>query len=163
MHVNGKQSSMQPDHDGWVKSTFAERRCVKYVADDQNTTHCLCGQPREHHINNNNHREENIQEDDNEWNPITHTISQPTDAFGSIKFSDGLHPNKARYIRLAYNSSSDDIFQLLTSKRWGHVQPKLVISVHGDSSEVQLNSQLKRILHKGLVGTAKIAGEIIST
>ncbi len=158
MPVNGDHSYIQLDHDGWVKSTFTERHCVKYVADDQNTTHCLCGQTQEHHIDT--HGEESIQEDNKEWHPITHTLGKPTDAFGSINFLGGSPPNKAQYIRLAYDSSSDDIFQLLT-KRWEYGQPKLVISVHGDS--VQLNSQLKCIFPKGLVGAAKITGESIST
>ena len=91
------------------------------------------------------------------WTPIYHTVSCPTDAFGTIDFLGGPHPNKAQYIRLGYDSRPDLILQLLT-RQWGLELPKLIISIQGGKTNFELNPPLKNTLSMGLLRAAKTTG-----
>ncbi|KIH67285.1 hypothetical protein ANCDUO_02385 [Ancylostoma duodenale] len=38
------------------------------------------------------------------WSLKKHTISLPTNAFGTIEFQGGPHPHKAQYVRLGFDT-----------------------------------------------------------
>ena len=61
---------------------------------------------------------------------------------------------EAQYLRLAFDSRTDHILQLLT-KQWGLELPKLVISVHGGRNQFQLSEKLRNYLKNGLMKIAK--------
>jgi transient receptor potential cation channel subfamily M protein 3 len=142
----------------WMELAFNKRVCYRYVRSRKNDGRCFCGQGWTYHPtpeDANAEREESATE---VWNPMTHTITAPTDAFGTIDFHDGPHPNKAQYIRLAHDSSSERIVQLLT-RGWGLELPKLIISVHGGKANFDLSPRLKKIVQTGLLRAAKTTGK----
>lgn len=94
--------------------------------------------------------------------PKKHSILMPTDAYGIIEFEGGCHPSKAQYVRLAHDTSAENIIRLLQTQ-WGLGLPKLLISVHGGLSDFQLQPKLKRVFKKGLFKAAKTTGAWIVT
>lgn len=138
----------------WIESTFKKRECYRYMGSAEDDNRCCCGRElSSHRIRS----VERIVEPDEIWRTSRNTISSPTDAYGTIDFLEGPHPNKAQYIRIASDSRSDHILQLMT-KEWGLGLPKLVISVHGGKANFELNNNLKTELNKGLLKTAKTTG-----
>ena len=91
------------------------------------------------------------------WNVDQHTEESPTDAYGTIEFQGGPHPNKAQYVRVAHNTSARELVQLLQSQ-WGLDLPKLVISVQGGIANFEMQPKLKRVFRKGLLRAAKTTG-----
>ncbi|NWW11695.1 TRPM6 protein, partial [Oreocharis arfaki] len=97
------------------------------------------------------------QSDGGEWSVQKHTRMSPTDAFGTINFQDGDHTYHAKYIRLSYDSSLDQLLHLMV-KEWQIELPKLVISVHGGIQNFKLPSKVKQVFSKGLVKAAESTG-----
>ncbi|KFR14132.1 Transient receptor potential cation channel subfamily M member 6, partial [Opisthocomus hoazin] len=100
--------------------------------------------------------------DGGEWSVQNHTKKSPTDAFGTINFQDGDHTYHAKYIRLSYDSSLDQLLHLMV-KEWQMELPKLVISVHGGIQDFRLPSKVKQVFSKGLVNAAETTGAWIIT
>ncbi|XP_019466054.1 transient receptor potential cation channel subfamily M member 6-like isoform X2 [Meleagris gallopavo] len=99
---------------------------------------------------------------DEEWSVQKHTKTSPTDAFGTINFQDGDHTYHAKYIRLSYDSSLDQLLHLMVNE-WQMELPKLVISVHGGTENFKLPSKVKQVFSKGLVKAAETTGAWIIT
>uniref|UniRef100_A0A8C3KWQ0 non-specific serine/threonine protein kinase n=1 Tax=Chrysolophus pictus TaxID=9089 RepID=A0A8C3KWQ0_CHRPC len=99
---------------------------------------------------------------DEEWSVQKHTKTSPTDAFGTINFQDGDHTYHAKYIRLSYDSSLDQLLHLMINE-WQMELPKLVISVHGGTENFKLPSKVKQVFSKGLVKAAETTGAWIIT
>ncbi len=139
--------SIQTSRDGWVERNFKKMECTECVP--MTETIKQYGQTQ--------NIRETIEELDEDLTLVQTTISSPTDAFGTIHFLGDSHPTyKAKYIRLAVDTTPELIFQLLTGE-WGLGQPKFVISVqHGgrSNSSVALFPQLQRVFTQGLVGVA---------
>ncbi|ELT97529.1 hypothetical protein CAPTEDRAFT_120255, partial [Capitella teleta] len=91
------------------------------------------------------------------WSVEFHTEASPTDAFGTIEFQGGPHPNKAQYVRVAHDTRPQELLQLLQSQ-WGLELPKLVISVQGGIANFEMQPKLKRVFRKGLLRAAKTTG-----
>lgn len=149
---------------GWVEQSFSKRDCARFVASAKETAtsgkeanQCACGEKRAYHKS---HGVTSVGEPGEVWAPAHHTVSSPTDAFGTIDFLGGPHPNKAQFIRLGFDSRPDLIFQLLT-REWGLELPKLIISVHGGKANFDLQPRLKRVLRKGLLRAAKTTGKFL--
>ncbi|NXA13374.1 TRPM6 protein, partial [Sapayoa aenigma] len=102
------------------------------------------------------------QRDGGEWSVQNHTRMSPTDAFGTISFQDGDHTYRAKYIRLSYDSSLDQLLHLMI-KEWQMELPKLVISVHGGIKNFKLPAKVKQAFSKGLVKAAESTGAWIIT
>ncbi|CAK9293432.1 unnamed protein product [Gordionus sp. m RMFG-2023] len=88
------------------------------------------------------------------WNPIVHTSTLHTNAFGTIEFQGISHRHNAQYIRLSYDTPPESIAQLMIS-HWGIEFPKLLISIHGGLSNFELSPKLSNLFQKGLVKAAK--------
>ena len=142
------------DSTEWIEVAFSKRECNRYVASSKDATRCACGQTWSYHKT---HGIQSSSVADEVWSPTKHTISSPTDAYGTIDFLGGPHPNKAQFIRLGFDSRPDQIFQLLT-REWGLELPKLVISVHGGKVNFKLNPRLKLVFKEGLLQAAKTTG-----
>lgn len=140
----------------WVELAFNKRECHRYVPSTKDVARCACGQTWAFHKT---HGVESVGEPGEVWGPSRHTISSPTDAYGTIDFLGGPHPNKAQFIRLSFDSRSDLILQLLT-KEWGLELPKLIISVHGGKANFDLSTRLKKVLRHGLLRAAKTTGKV---
>ena len=150
---------MEPKHK---ELAFQKRVCCQYIASSKkNSHHCACGQSRSAHKSLHGDQPEQMLDAasaaSSSWNVISHTISSPTDAFGTIDFLDGPHSNKAQYIRLAHDSPCDQILQLL-NQGWSIELPKLVISVHGGKANFELNPRVKQVIQTGLLRAAKTTG-----
>ena len=144
--------------DKWMELAFNKRVCCRYVRSRKNDGRCSCGQEWTYHTTQGDANVEREESATEVWNPMTHTITAPTDAFGTIDFHDGPHPNKAQYTRLAHDSPSERIVQLLT-RGWGLELPKLIISVHGGKANFDLSPRLKKIVQTGLLRAAKTTGK----
>uniref|UniRef100_G3PZU2 Transient receptor potential cation channel, subfamily M, member 1a n=1 Tax=Gasterosteus aculeatus aculeatus TaxID=481459 RepID=G3PZU2_GASAC len=96
------------------------------------------------------------------WNPVKHTQSSPTDAYGVIEFQGGGHVNKAMYIRVANDSKPDHLLHLMV-KEWQLELPTLLISVHGGLQNFDLPPKLKQFFGKGLIKAAVTTGAWIFT
>ncbi|KAM4049331.1 LOW QUALITY PROTEIN: transient receptor potential cation channel subfamily M member 6 [Anomaloglossus baeobatrachus] len=162
----------------WIESIFCKRECAKIIPASkdphrchggchvcQNLIRCCCGKligdhpgidfdwpiyctPQE--IN------------DEEWSVQKHTKTSPTDAFGTINFQDGHHTYHAKYIRISYDTSLDQLMHLMINE-WQMELPKLVISVHGGVQNFKLPSKIKQVFGKGLVKAAETTGAWILT
>ncbi|KAI9554622.1 hypothetical protein GHT06_019895 [Daphnia sinensis] len=150
---------LRPGDPRWVEQSFSKRDCCRFVTSTKETSQCACGQTWAYHKT---HGVESVGEPGEVWAPTFHTVSSPTDAYGTIDFLGGPHPNKAQFIRLGFDSRPDLILQLLT-REWGLELPKLIISVHGGKANFELNPRLKRVLRKGLLRAAKTTGAWILT
>ena len=74
----------------------------------------------------------------------------------------GHYPNKARYVRLSYDTSPDLVVELMTLV-WGVPLPKLLITIRGGNSNFELTSWLGQLLQTGLVKAAKATNAWILT
>merc|ERR1711911_185699 len=84
-----------------MELTFSKRECRRFVAGPKDGGRCACGATWAHH------KTHGVDVDAvgaaagaEVWSPAHHTVSSPTDAFGTIDFLGGPHPNKAQFIRL---------------------------------------------------------------
>ncbi|NXO05082.1 TRPM6 protein, partial [Rhinopomastus cyanomelas] len=162
----------------WIEEVFSKRECAHIIPSSkdphrcpagcqmcQNLIRCCCGRligdhpgidyrwPAYHTA---------PQRDGAKWSVQKHTKMSPTDAFGTISFQDGDRTYHAKYIRLSYDSSLDQLLHLML-KEWQMELPKLVISVHGGIQDFKLPSKFKQIFSTGLVKAAETTGAWIIT
>ena len=74
-----------------------------------------------------NPSQDQFEHDFERWNVAKHTTLYPTNAYGIIEFENMLHPAKAHYLRLAYDTNPSQIVHLFT-KQWRLQLPNLVSS-----------------------------------
>ncbi|NXF79553.1 TRPM6 protein, partial [Sclerurus mexicanus] len=162
----------------WIEEVFSKRECAHIIPSSkdlhrcpagrqvcQNLIRCCCGRLIGEHPGidcNWPVSQAGSQGDGGEWSVQKHTKMSPTDAFGTISFQDGDHTYHAKYIRLSYDSSLDQLLHLIV-KEWQMELPKLVISVHGGIQNFKLPSKVKQVFSKGLVKAAESTGAWIIT
>ncbi|XP_072007042.1 transient receptor potential cation channel subfamily M member 6 [Engystomops pustulosus] len=162
----------------WIEGIFCKRECAKIIPASkdphrcqggcqicQNLIRCCCGRLIGDHPGLDYDwpiysvpQEVN----DEEWSVQKHTKTSPTDAFGTINFQGGHHTYHAKYIRISYDTSLDQLMHLMI-KEWQMELPKLVISVHGGVQNFKLPSKVKQAFGKGLVKAAETTGAWILT
>uniref|UniRef100_A0A8B9PX21 non-specific serine/threonine protein kinase n=1 Tax=Apteryx owenii TaxID=8824 RepID=A0A8B9PX21_APTOW len=162
----------------WIEEVFSKRECANIIPSSkdphrcsagcqvcQNLIRCCCGRLIGDHAEVDCSwpiYQAALQKGDEEWSVQKHTKTSPTDAFGTINFQDGDHTYHAKYIRLSYDSSLDQLLHLMV-KEWQMELPKLVISVHGGIQNFKLPSKVKQVFSKGLVKAAETTGAWIIT
>ncbi|XP_074022455.1 transient receptor potential cation channel subfamily M member 6 [Numenius arquata] len=162
----------------WIEEVFSKRECAHIIPSSkdphrcpagcqvcQNLIRCCCGRFIGDHPGVDCSwpvYQAAPQRDGGEWSVQKHTKMSPTDAFGTINFQDGDHTYHAKYIRLSYDSSLDQLLHLMV-KEWQMELPKLVISVHGGIQNFKLPSKVKQVFSKGLVKAAETTGAWIIT
>ncbi|XP_021236874.1 transient receptor potential cation channel subfamily M member 6 isoform X2 [Numida meleagris] len=161
----------------WIEEVFSKRECaniIPYLKDPhrcpagcqvcQNLIRCCCGRLIGDHSGADCSWPvyQTALQRDEEWSVQKHTRTSPTDAFGTINFQDGDHTYHAKYIRLSYDSSLDQLLHLMVNE-WQMELPKLVISVHGGTENFRLPSKVKQVFNKGLVKAAETTGAWIIT
>lgn len=129
---------------------FFRRRCKKFIPTTNIPSRCFCGRPESEHGNSIEHHplspvkppnralksvpskllftnpsHDQSEHDYERWNVAKHTTLYPTNAYGIIEFENMLHPAKAHYLRLAYDTNPSQIVHLFT-KQWRLQLPNLV-------------------------------------
>lgn len=129
---------------------FFRRRCKKFIPTTNDPSRCFCGRFDSQHGNSIEHAtpdpvkppiralkfvpskllQTNPSHDQSEhdferWNVAKHTTLYPTNAYGMIEFENMLHPAKAHYVRMTYDTNPSQIVQLFT-KQWRLQLPNLV-------------------------------------
>jgi len=146
----------------WIEANFQKRECVQFVPSPKDENRCCCGLSFTFHCGTGLDIDSYKAVEQQQWTPSRHTQSSPTDAYGTIEFQGGPHPNKAQYVRLAYDTRPDLIMQLFT-REWSLELPKLLITVQGGKANFELQPKLKKVLRKGLLKAAKTTGAWIFT
>ncbi|XP_073954021.1 transient receptor potential cation channel, subfamily M isoform X7 [Choristoneura fumiferana] len=141
----------------WIESTFQKRECKYFVPSAKDEHVCWCGLSKTAHGAN-----IAVASAGEAWMPARHTQPAPTDAYGTVEFQGGPHPTKAQYVRLAHDTRSELIVQLLT-REWALDRPKLLITIQGGKANFDLQPKLKKVLRKGLLKAAKTTGAWIFT
>ncbi|KAK3787677.1 hypothetical protein RRG08_031907 [Elysia crispata] len=95
------------------------------------------------------------------WNPETHTIKQPTNAFGEIEFV-GYGDHVAKYVRVGVDTHMETMLQLLT-QAWNMEKPNLLISVTGGAKNFSMKTRLREVFRRGLMKAALSTGAWIVT
>jgi hypothetical protein len=131
---------------------FFRRRCKKFIPTTAEPSRCFCGRLESEHDNSVEHRplspikppnralkfvppklllinpsHDQSEHDFERWNVAKHTTLYPTNAYGIIEFENMLHPAKAHYLRLAYDTNPSQIVHLF-AKQWRLQLPNLVRS-----------------------------------
>ncbi|XP_074934227.1 transient receptor potential cation channel subfamily M member 6 isoform X2 [Phalacrocorax aristotelis] len=174
----GRHPAARQSPRSWIEEAFSKRECAHIISSSkdphrcpagcqvcQNLIRCCCGRLIGDHPGVDYSWpvcQAAPQRDDGEWSVQRHTKTSPTDAFGTINFQDGDHTYHAKYIRLSYDSSLDQLLYLMV-KEWQMELPKLVISVHGGIQNFRLPSKVKQVFSKGLVKAAETTGAWIIT
>lgn len=129
---------------------FFRRRCKKFIPTTNEPSRCFCGRRETEHHNTieqrvlspvkprnralksvppkllfTNPSHDQSEHDFERWNVAKHTTLYPTNAYGIIEFENMLHPAKAHYLRLAYDTNPSQIVHLFT-KQWRLQLPNLV-------------------------------------
>lgn len=129
---------------------FFRRRCKRFIPTTNDPSRCYCGRLESEHLKTIEHPSSspvkppnralksvpskllltNPSHDQSErnyerWNCAKHTTLYPTNAYGIIEFENMLHPAKAQYLRLAYDTNPSQILHLFT-KQWRLQLPNLV-------------------------------------
>uniref|UniRef100_A0A8B9CG38 Transient receptor potential cation channel subfamily M member 6 n=1 Tax=Anser brachyrhynchus TaxID=132585 RepID=A0A8B9CG38_9AVES len=148
----------------WIEEVFSKRECANIIPNLKDPHRCCCGRLIGDHpgLDGSWPVYQPALQRDEEWSVQKHTKMSPTDAFGTINFQDGDHTYHAKYIRLSYDSSLDQLLHLMV-KEWQMELPKLVISVHGGIQNFKLPSKIKQVFSKGLVKAAETTGAWIIT
>ncbi|XP_044213224.1 transient receptor potential cation channel subfamily M member 1-like isoform X1 [Thunnus albacares] len=152
----------------WIERTFQKRECIQIIP-GKDASRCSCGQLVTQHTSiPSGPREDGaplVQLDvqpAERWNPLKHTQTRPTDAYGILEFQEGGHVNKAMYIRVSYDSKPDSLLHLMV-KDWQLELPTLLISIHGGLQNFDLPPKLKQVFGKGLIKAAVTTGAWIFT
>ncbi|KAM8855420.1 transient receptor potential cation channel subfamily M member 2 isoform 2-T2 [Spinachia spinachia] len=150
-------SLQRPSVTSWIRENIHRRECCffeKGVREDE----CKCGHSKADHVG------EAIQPDNltgESWDKHRHVRKVATDAFGDISFG-GLAQKTSKYARVATDTSSEILYQLLT-KQWKLSPPNLLISVTGGAKNFYLKARLKSMFHRGLTKVAQTTGAWIIT
>lgn len=142
-----------------VEKTLFKRECVKFVPEKENgMIRCRCGHSRSDHpdaAESGSRKRSGVGGE--KWNPELNTVAYPTDAYGTIEFQGGSHPSKAKFVRLAYDTSPDKILSLLLNS-WKLQLPNLLISIQGGISNFEMLPKLQKAFRAGLLNAAKTTG-----
>jgi transient receptor potential cation channel subfamily M protein 3 len=157
-------SSSSTAQADWIIENFEKRECSFFISSSKDPDKCGCGKWRNQHSAQafQGPEERYRGSRDQKWVISRHTLSAPTDAFGTIEFQGGPHPHKAQYIRLSFDSNPADIMTLF-EKVWQIPPPKLIITVHGGISNFDIQPKLARVFRKGLLKAARTTGAWIIT
>ena len=139
-----------------IPKEFQKLECDRFIPysgteEQKNSEQCACGLERVHHATQKDGEVNEV------WCSEKHTLSSPTNAYGTIQF-DGTDPNKAHFIRLSRYTQPGIVIRLMID-HWQIKKPKLVISIRGGQSNFKLNPELKNIIGTGLVRTAQSTGK----
>uniref|UniRef100_A0A914LE80 TRPM SLOG domain-containing protein n=1 Tax=Meloidogyne incognita TaxID=6306 RepID=A0A914LE80_MELIC len=159
----------------WLERVFQRRECIKFIPADDHSDRCCCGRVSAEHSQlalsrftssvvtrgARFHLSSSGQSSGN-WTIGTCTACTPTDAYGTVEFQGGTHVHKARYLRLSFDSDPADIMNLM-ERLWGLERPRLVISVHGGTSDFNVPEKLGRVFREGLLKAAETTGAWVLT
>ncbi|CAD5206325.1 unnamed protein product [Bursaphelenchus okinawaensis] len=150
----------------WIEETFKKYECIKYIPDPL-SDRCGCGRPSSHHSQLALSRftlsmVKPVDKTPQKWSIKEHNQSLPTDAYGTIEFQGGMHPHKAQYVRLSFDSNPADVFHLM-EKVWKLKRPRLVITIHGGSANFDMPDRLGQLFREGLLKAAETTGAWIIT
>ncbi|CAF0916482.1 unnamed protein product [Rotaria sordida] len=176
-----------PINDSNLCMVFFRRRCKKFIPTTYDPSRCFCGRLESEHDNRfeyhpfspvkpptralksistklllTNPSHDQSEHDYERWNVAKHTTLYPTNAYGIIEFENMLHPAKAHYIRLAYDTNPSQIVHLFT-KQWRLQLPNLIVTIHGGIQNFELEPRLRQVLKRGLLKAAKTTGAWIFT
>ncbi|KAJ8392633.1 hypothetical protein AAFF_G00073070 [Aldrovandia affinis] len=141
----------------WIKQNLRKKECCFYVEDESKGV-CECGYPRIHHTEDAFKPDEFVGET---WDRHKHIREVPTDAYGDISFG-GLGQKIGKYVRVSTDTSTDDLYQLMTD-HWKLRPPNLLISVTGGAQNFYMRSRLKEMFRRGLIKVAQTTGAWILT
>ncbi|KAJ8253025.1 hypothetical protein GJAV_G00208300 [Gymnothorax javanicus] len=141
----------------WVKQNIKKKECCFYVEDGSKGV-CMCGYPRLHHADDAFKPDQFVGET---WNKHKHIREVPTDAYGDISF-DGQGQKMGKYARVSTDTSTDDLYQLMT-EHWKLRPPNLLISVTGGAQNFYMRARLKEMFRRGLIKVAQTTGAWILT
>lgn len=183
---------MSLNRHNWVRETFTRRECSRFIASSRDLHKCGCGRTRDAHRNIPELTSEflrqkrsvaaleqqrsisNVNDDINtqnmytkrganeKWSLRKHTVSLATNAFGQVEFQGGPHPYKAQYVRVNFDTEPAYIMSLFEHV-WQISPPRLIITVHGGTSNFDLQPKLARVFRKGLLKAASTTGAWIIT
>ncbi|CAF4256297.1 unnamed protein product [Rotaria socialis] len=176
-----------PVNDSNLHMVFFRRRCKKFISTTNDPSRCFCGRLETEHGNSLEYHplstikpsnralksisskilfsapsHDQSEHDYERWNVVKHTTLYPTNAYGIIEFENMLHPAKAHYLRLAYDTNPSQIVHLF-AKQWRLQLPNLIVSIHGGIQNFELEPRLRQVLKRGLLKAAKTAGAWIFT
>uniref|UniRef100_A0A1I7RLF9 LSDAT_euk domain-containing protein n=1 Tax=Bursaphelenchus xylophilus TaxID=6326 RepID=A0A1I7RLF9_BURXY len=162
--VGNNEGSPLPS--SWIEQTFKKYECIKYIPDPL-SDRCGCGRLSSHHTQLALSRftlsmVKPVHPGKQKWKIKEHTLAQPTDAYGTIEFQGGMHPHKAQYVRLSFDSNPADVFHLM-EKVWKLKRPRLVITIHGGSANFDMPDRLGQLFREGLLKAAETTGAWIIT
>ncbi|XP_044016610.1 transient receptor potential cation channel trpm isoform X3 [Aphidius gifuensis] len=162
-----KRKQAKREERSWIEASFHKRDCAKFIPSAKDEHRCLCGHSYTHHCGTGADVQSyatgsEAEAEREQWSPGKNTRSSPTDAFGTIEFQGGPHPNKAQYVKMSHDTRPEPIVQLLC-REWNLGLPRLLITIHGGRSNFELQPALKKVLRKGLLKAAKTTGAWIFT
>ncbi|CAF1405683.1 unnamed protein product, partial [Rotaria sp. Silwood1] len=185
--LNRLYGNLAPINDSNLCMVFFRRRCKRFISTTNDPSRCFCGRLESEHDNSveyhplspvkppnralksistkrlfTNPSHDQSEHDFERWNVAKHTTLYPTNAYGIIEFENMLHPAKAHYLRLAYDTNPSQIVHLFT-KQWRLQLPNLIVSIHGGIQNFELEPRLRQVLKRGLLKAAKTAGAWIFT
>ncbi|CAI5439041.1 unnamed protein product [Caenorhabditis angaria] len=187
----GSESNMSLHKNNWIRDTFTRRECSSFIASNRDINKCGCGRPRDLHrkipdLTSEYLRQKKsmaafeqsrvfVQDDSKigtkakrsniateKWSLRRHTVILPTNAFGQIEFQGGPHPHKAQYVRLNFDTEPAYIMSLFEHV-WQITPPRLIITIHGGTSDFDLQAKLAKVFRKGLLKAASTTGAWIIT
>ncbi|CAD5113778.1 DgyrCDS2946 [Dimorphilus gyrociliatus] len=147
----------------WIERVFNKRECCEFIPAIKDRNRCGCGRLCTDHSFLNLKRDATAISPsfsgDSRWIPKKHSILMPTDAYGVIEFEGGCHPSKAQYVRLAHDTSAENIIRLLQTQ-WGLGVMKHVGEALGDT----LSQSRNKIVTIGIApwGVIENKNELIS-
>ncbi|XP_041074255.1 transient receptor potential cation channel subfamily M member 1-like [Polyodon spathula] len=153
----------------WIEKTFHKRECINIFPNNKDPSRCCCGHLIGQHVAilpgctiKSAEEISQVEPQPEKWSVSKHTQTSPTDAYGIIEFQGGGHTNKAKYIRVSYDTKPDNLLHLMV-KDWQLELPTLLISVHGGLQNFDLQPKLKQVFGKGLIKAAMTTGAWIFT
>ncbi|XP_051786421.1 transient receptor potential cation channel subfamily M member 2-like [Erpetoichthys calabaricus] len=147
----------------FIVENICKKQCIYYVenlqvATTQGTEICKCGHTKSIHCAE---AFNYVGPHSDDWHPKTHTRKVPTDAFGTMNFTN-LGKNSAKYVRVSVDTPPEKLFELLTSC-WQLDVPNLLISVTGGAKNIVMKPQLRNMFRRGLIKVAQSTGAWIIT
>ncbi|XP_064608301.1 transient receptor potential cation channel subfamily M member 2-like [Liolophura sinensis] len=146
----------------YVTTNIYQSECSYYIKNPlSKSASCKCGRTFEwHRIRGRVFHEDN---DNERWDPRSHTERTPCDSFGEICFQGfGNETNNSPYLRLDSGTDLDKVWTVLT-ECWCLPYPTLIISVTGCSGNLNLKPRLKTVFKQGLVNAVASTGAWLLT
>ncbi|KAL3836237.1 hypothetical protein ACJMK2_021676, partial [Sinanodonta woodiana] len=146
------------NHATWIRSKIKMRTCIHFVSRAKNSTICHCGHEKNDHPTP-KQNESNLDQKSKAQSKyvfLRDTCSVKTNAFGEIEFVGRGGDVKPKFVRVDNNIDMSVIMNLI--KRWGLEYPNLLISVAGDTDELE-----KSKLRDGIMKAARDTGAWLIT